>query len=289
MRGIAESRCESAHDVGVRSRADGLARRSTPNAAQVLLDGGAPSKYRQTLRSDSRIPDPAWYHRTQKRPAVAAIIDAFNEELMKRRIEGWRQGHTNGLAEAAGNGCRHPLHSKVADSVEERFYDPDKGGFMRNIGAVRFAFYASEYVKDGNEEETASVAPTSLCDPNTVSNTVRIAQDTDRPETVVVEFAAGKGVAAVHAIRRQLERRKGRGAACETPKLKEHDSWKKASPDYVNPANESAVEASIHSGECQRLPPTALANLKLAELKSRVFEHLVQRQSVPPRLKLQID
>ena len=90
---------------------------------------------------------------------------------------------------------------------KERFYDPDKGGFMRNIGAVRFAFYASEYVKDENEEETASVAPTSLCDPNTVSNTVRIAQDTDRPETVVVEFAAGKGVAAVHAIRRQQERR----------------------------------------------------------------------------------
>ena len=58
---------------------------TSPDCARLLLEAGAPCYYRQTLKSDSRIPDPSWYHRAQKRPDVADVVDEFKATLMRQR------------------------------------------------------------------------------------------------------------------------------------------------------------------------------------------------------------
>ena len=88
----------------------------------------------------------------------------------------------------------------------------------------------------------------------------------DGPETVAVEFAAGKGVAAVHAIRRKQRRRNEDLAATRV--------LPKASPPSLTDGPVNQCRLAENSEECHRLPPKRLAELKLAELKSHAFERL---------------
>ena len=225
----------------------------TPATAQILLDGHAPSRYRQTLRSDSRIPDPSWYQRAQNRPQVAAVIDAFNEELLKRR--GRRVAARSRLQmiwqrlQGMVIGIRFIRQYQIA--WKERFYDPENGAFMRGIGAERFAFYAGRGDSTDSDEER-SLGGEAHADgggDNQQLHHHHQHQQQDQQQqqqqghltclgATALEFAAGNGVAAVQSIRR----RKGT-------------------------LNENHL----------RISPKKLAVLVLAELKSRVFEGLSLR------------
>ena len=254
---------------------------TTPQAAQILLDGGAPSQYRQTLRSDSRVPDPAWYQRAQKRPAVAVVIDAFNEELLKRK--GRRVAARARLQmiwqrlQGMVVGIRFIRKYQIA--WKERFYDPENGAFMRGIGAERFAFYAggganSDSDRDEGDASEGGDAEAGTCTGD-IDPSLSITSGNggggggacrDGPETVAVEFAAGKGVAAVHAIRRKQRRRNEDLAATRV--------LPKASPPSLTDGPVNQCRLAENSEECHRLPPKRLAELKLAELKSHAFERL---------------
>ena len=240
---------------------------TSPQCAQVLLDGGAPSRYRQTLKSDSRIPDPAWYHRSQKRPLVAMVVDAFNEELMKKRGRRLAARERLQMIWSRLNGMivgvRYIRRFQVA--WKERFYDPDRGAFMKQVGAERFYLLASKLEREGS----AVQIPDCNSDENNVRN------KTSGPETNEV-FAAGHGIAAVHAIRQQKKKipdTQPSGIPDDFPKKKQVKCSTNSSLaefcDTEETSDSSRTDAASHL-----LPPKDIAWMKLAELKARTFKSL---------------
>ena len=109
--------------------------------AAVLLEAGAISRYRQTLRSDSRIPDPSWYHNSQRRSAVAGFIDAHNKRLDHAKQKRIAARKNLQLVWTSLNSCVVSIRfiRTIQARWKERFYCPDTGAFIqKGIGAKNF-------------------------------------------------------------------------------------------------------------------------------------------------------